>query len=188
MYRQAIVDAAMRVFGTTGFHDAKIADIAAEAGVATGTLYNYFSSKEEIFQSILEDGRLALIEELERLVQVEDPVERLRELMRGLFGFLDQHGALFILHMQLGTAPMDLKASNANDEAFRKQLMQIVEAAVREAGARLRCDVPPEALAWAFGGVMHGAVLRWLDGGCKSSLTDHADLIMNLFLEGAMPR
>ena len=58
VYRQAIVEAAMRIFGQTGFREAKIADIAAEAGVATGTLYNYFSSKEEIFQSILDDGLL----------------------------------------------------------------------------------------------------------------------------------
>ena len=57
VYRQAILEAAMRVFGSTGFRDAKIADIATEAGVATGTLYNYFSSKEEIFQSILDDVR-----------------------------------------------------------------------------------------------------------------------------------
>lgn len=189
VYRAAIVEAAMRVFGQTGFHEAKIADIAAEAGVATGTLYNYFSSKEEIFESILEDGRTALAAEIMRLGQIEDPLLRVREVIRGMFGFLEQHGALFTLHMQLGANPMDFKGRNSSsDEAFRQQFLGLVESAVREAADRLRSDVSTEVLAWTLGGVMHGAILRWVDSGCSAPLCEHADLIMDLFLQGATPR
>lgn len=189
MYRKAIVEAAMRVFGQTGYHEAKIADIATEAGVATGTLYNYFTSKEEIFQSILEDGVVVLTEEVTRLSQIEDPLLRVREVLRGMFGFLEEHGALFIIHMQLGANPMDLRRdANSNDEAFRRHFLSLLESSLREAGERVCKQPTPDVLAWTLAGMMHGAILRWLDGGCKSPLRSTADTIMDLFLQGATPR
>jgi AcrR family transcriptional regulator len=189
VYRKAIVDAAVRVFGQTGYHEAKIADIAAEAGVATGTLYNYFTSKEEIFQSILEDGVLVMTEEVARLSQISDPLLRMREVIRGMFAFLEDNGVLFIIHVQLGANPMDLRRDpQVDDEAFRRRLLALFEDSLREAGERVRADPPADVLAWTLAGMMHGAILRWLDGGCKAPLRGTADTIMDLFLQGATPR
>jgi AcrR family transcriptional regulator len=53
--RAALVVAARTVFERDGFLDARIADIATEAGTATGTFYTYFESKEEIFQAVVEE-------------------------------------------------------------------------------------------------------------------------------------
>src|SRR5262245_46891880 len=47
-YREAILAAAERVFSKSGFYATRMADIAKEAGVAVGTLYNYFDSREVI--------------------------------------------------------------------------------------------------------------------------------------------
>src|SRR5262245_55007662 len=54
-FRDAIVSAAERVFARSGFYATKMAEIAREAGVGVGTLYNYFESKEVIFTEILVD-------------------------------------------------------------------------------------------------------------------------------------
>ncbi len=51
--RQAIVDAAFRVFMEVGFDQASMSDIAARSGASKATLYNYFSSKEEMFAEIM---------------------------------------------------------------------------------------------------------------------------------------
>jgi AcrR family transcriptional regulator len=53
--RATLVDAAKRVFAETPFADTRIADIAARAGVANGTFYTYFDSKEEIFREVAAD-------------------------------------------------------------------------------------------------------------------------------------
>src|SRR5215510_14881993 len=51
-----ILDAATRVFGRTGLENSKMSEVAAEAGVSQGTLYNYVESKEALFRLLLERG------------------------------------------------------------------------------------------------------------------------------------
>jgi hypothetical protein len=52
--REAILRAAIRVFAHNGYFNSKVADIAREAGVADGTVYLYFKSKEDILHSIFD--------------------------------------------------------------------------------------------------------------------------------------
>ena len=185
VYRRAILEAAIRVFGQTGFRDTKIADIAREAGVATGTLYNYFSSKEDIFQSILEDGRERLRAELDLQASVEDPLVRLREMVRVLFDFLEEHGLIFTIYLQLGASMVHVPAPNDEDDLFRQDVLARLQQAIVEAGDRLRRDLPAESLAMALGGLIHGAIVRWVSGGCQLSLREETDTIMDLFCNGA---
>ena len=49
--RRQILEAALRVFLDKGYHAANVSDVAAEAGVSQGTIYWYFSSKEELFNA-----------------------------------------------------------------------------------------------------------------------------------------
>ncbi|WP_443329918.1 TetR/AcrR family transcriptional regulator [Streptomyces sp. 8N706] len=51
--RDALVAAARRIFERDGYLDARIVDIAAEAGVATGSFYTHFTSKEDVFTAVL---------------------------------------------------------------------------------------------------------------------------------------
>jgi TetR/AcrR family fatty acid metabolism transcriptional regulator len=53
--RQVILDAAVRVFARQGFHTCRVSDIADEAGVAYGLVYHYFSSKEQMLDTIFLD-------------------------------------------------------------------------------------------------------------------------------------
>ena len=53
--RRVILDAAVRVFARQGFHTSRVADIADEAGVAYGLVYHYFSSKEEILDTLFQE-------------------------------------------------------------------------------------------------------------------------------------
>src|ERR1700743_2709214 len=50
--RRIILDAAMRVFARQGFHTCRVSDIADEAGVAYGLVYHYFSSKDQILDTL----------------------------------------------------------------------------------------------------------------------------------------
>lgn len=54
--RQAILDAARQVFGELGYEGATVRDIIRRTGLASGTFYNYFKSKEEVFDALADDG------------------------------------------------------------------------------------------------------------------------------------
>ena len=53
--RRQILDAAVKVFARSGFHGARVGDIAEEAGVAYGLVYHYFKSKEDLLETIFRD-------------------------------------------------------------------------------------------------------------------------------------
>ena len=76
--RDQVLDAATRVFAERGFHKATIKQIASEAGVADGTIYNYFTDKSEL-----------LLDLLDRINETDQRAEHLAELgaedFRGLF-------------------------------------------------------------------------------------------------------
>src|SRR3954467_8601705 len=54
--RQAILDAAREVFGELGYDQATVRDIIRRTGLAAGTFYNYYRSKEEVFTALADDG------------------------------------------------------------------------------------------------------------------------------------
>ena len=79
--RRMILDAAVRVFARQGFHTCRVSDIADEAGVAYGLVYHYFSSKEEILDTLfLErwDVMLAAIAEVD--ASARSPREKLHAI------------------------------------------------------------------------------------------------------------
>jgi len=80
-----ILDAATRVFARKGFYHATTREIAAEAGVAEGTLYNYFENKNALLVAMIE--HLAEIETLTRSLEASDdpPEVFLRNLLRHRF-------------------------------------------------------------------------------------------------------
>ena len=79
--RRLILDAAVRVFARSGYHGARVGDIAEEAGVAHGLLYHYFSSKEEVLATVFRENWRALLETLHRVEADDEPAD---EKLRGV--------------------------------------------------------------------------------------------------------
>jgi AcrR family transcriptional regulator len=65
--RRQILDAAVRVFAHKGFHTSRVGDIAEEAGVAHGLLYHYFSSKDEVLDTIFREEWINLLAEIDAI-------------------------------------------------------------------------------------------------------------------------
>jgi AcrR family transcriptional regulator len=83
---QSILDAALEVFAQKGFAEARLDDVAARAGVAKGTIYLYFPSKEALFEALVHSGIAAPIEAIEaRILALDLPIEA---LLRTVFTFL----------------------------------------------------------------------------------------------------
>lgn len=76
-----ILDAAVRVFARSGYHGARVGDIAEEAGVAHGLLYHYFPSKEEVLATVFRENWRGLLEALHRVETADEPAD---EKLRGV--------------------------------------------------------------------------------------------------------
>jgi len=73
--RRAILAAAVRVFAHRGYHGARVGDIAEEAGVAHGLLYHYFSSKEEVLETVFRENWRQLLGVLHRVEESDEPAD-----------------------------------------------------------------------------------------------------------------
>src|SRR5256712_13656393 len=81
--RDAILRAAIDVFAERGFFNAQVADVARAAGVAAGTVYLYFKSKDDLLVSIFDRSmREGLAAGRAAVADLHDPRERLRRLAR----------------------------------------------------------------------------------------------------------
>jgi AcrR family transcriptional regulator len=95
--RLKLIRAAEKVFGDVGFYDARISEITREAGVAAGTFYLYFDSKEELLRALIRainhDLRRALTEGTEHLPHRVDAETRGFEIF--FYEFLPKHRKLY---------------------------------------------------------------------------------------------
>jgi AcrR family transcriptional regulator len=92
--RQAILDAAREVFGEMGYETATVRDIIRRTGLAAGTFYNYYRSKEEVFAALSDDGarRFAPILKAIRAQSHADFEVFVRRAIEAYFQFLaDEH-------------------------------------------------------------------------------------------------
>ena len=76
--RAKVVAAARRVLERDGYLGARLVDMTAEAGVAAGTFYTYFSNKEEVFEAILADLQQEMIHPAPGATDSDDPVAIIR--------------------------------------------------------------------------------------------------------------
>jgi AcrR family transcriptional regulator len=161
--RRVILDAAMRVFARQGFHTCRVSDIADEAGVAYGLVYHYFSSKEQILDTLfLErwDVMLAAIAEADASARAPD------EKLRAIAGFIIEsyrHDPelmkVIIVEVTRAANTFGLTHLAKIREAYAG-IAAIVSAA--QAQGVFRSEVTPEFAAQAFYGCIEQVLTGWI--------------------------
>jgi AcrR family transcriptional regulator len=96
--RADLLVAAERLLANKGIDRTTISDITSDAGVGFGTFYNYFASKEELYQELVLNGLRLLVEGIDkRCSRTSDNCERLRVVAEEAADFAADHSDLFIL-------------------------------------------------------------------------------------------
>ena len=163
--RAGLVHSAARVFERDGFLDARITDIAAEAGVATGTFYTYFDSKEEIFREVVDE----LIDELYQQSHVgdlagSDPIARIATANRLYVEAFARHAALYSVVVQVASFNPELRRRR---QASRKAFIERAARGLRSlqtSGAADQSLDPDLTAAMLCGMVENFAEVRHLLG------------------------
>lgn len=193
VYQDAILDAAKKVFGEHGFEKAKMVDIAGRAGMAAGTLYNYFESKEQIFQSLI-DSQMADAHARFAAVAKEPlaPRDAIRALVREVFSFMEQHRDMIEIFVTMGVSNTWSITRMCGDQVIEKRdrMRKVFEGVVAKAmkAGLLRNDVAPADLVAILSGSMNGLIETWMNAGAKGRLADRADVVVDVFFNGAAKR
>jgi AcrR family transcriptional regulator len=184
--RQAIMQAAERLFTSRRIHEITMDDVAAAAGVAKGTLYNHFRDKDDLFFQTCIAGFEELCELLEQKVNHEVSFQQqLLEASRGISGFFDRRRQLFRM-MQAEDARMPYCGGALRDRWAVKRT-NLVSAIARilaggVASGMIRDDLPPEVLANILLGMLRARSRGLAD--VPASMRSH-EIIVDLFCNGA---
>jgi TetR/AcrR family transcriptional regulator, fatty acid metabolism regulator protein len=161
--RTLILEAAVRVFARKGYHDARVGDIAAEAGVAHGLLYHYFDSKEELLESIFRGTWKELLESLEQVEKEVRPAgEQLRQVAAILLRSWRRDPDLVrVLVREVARSPQLSGRVNEIEKAFAV-IERVIERG-QKAG-ELRRDVDARLAAWIVYGALEEILTGWVLG------------------------
>jgi|SRR5579883_3366124 len=163
--RERILDAAVRIFADKGFYNAKVSEIARVAGVADGTIYLYFKSKDDLLISLFEDRMEGVnARAREALAAGGAPVDQLRRLLALHLAQVEQNPHLAeVLTVELRQSTKFLKEyRQTRFGEFLKLLAQPIEEGQRDGS--LRADVEPHVVARALFGALDELALAWVLG------------------------
>ena len=161
--RRLILDAAVRVFARKGYHTCRVGDIAEEAGVAHGLLYHYFSSKNEVLETVFRD---TWTEVLDAFTAVEASEETPREQLRHVAAILlrawrRDPDLVRVLVREVARSPQVQSKVDELGQAF-KAIERIV--ARGQAKGDFRSDLDPRLLSWIFYGAIEEILTGWVLG------------------------
>ncbi|GJM71749.1 DNA-binding transcriptional repressor AcrR [Paenibacillus macerans] len=166
--RRELLSIAVELFAKNGYHKTKISDIVHQAGVAQGTFYWHFKSKEAIALEIIANGR----EEISKVISqgyrthsgtVVDMVQASEALLKNLFRFASANRYLMELLLGSGASDEAIRqaASEARiemEQAFRRNIERAMELGM------LPQTIDPKLRAAMLMSLIEGMIARWLFG------------------------
>jgi AcrR family transcriptional regulator len=177
--RGEILDAALELFGKKGFAQTRMDDIAKSADLAKGTLYLYFSSKDEIYEAAVKRAVTQQnIQAADAMGSAQDTTARLRSFLSVRMSFWTSHPDLYRLLATLGRERQFRKQTNAIIQRSTSELVEIFAKGV-QSGELAERDYAPAA--WALLDMMRGMNERRMYGESTSSIKqDTADILRML--------
>ena len=188
--RERILRAAVKVFAKSGFYAARVSEVAKAAGVADGTIYLYFKSKDELLVSLFEDRVEKLLSYLQKeLPKLETATEKLRRVIELQLGLLEGERDLAEVITVILRQSTKLMKEYAAPKfvAYLDAIAKVV--AEGQAAGDFRKDLSPNLVPRATFGALDGIALTWALGRAdQGGLVRAAGQLSELMLRGLSPR
>ncbi|MBS4191528.1 TetR/AcrR family transcriptional regulator [Bacillus sp. FJAT-49705] len=187
-YRQ-IIDAAVIAIAENGYHQAQVAKIAKQAGVADGTIYLYFKNKEDILISLFQEKMGSFVEKIEEKIKgKETAAEKLLMMIETHFNMLseDRHLAI-VTQLELRQSNKDLRQKiNEVLKGYLSLVEKILKDGKESGEFSLTLDI--RLARQMIFGTMDETVTTWVMNDQKYDLTALADSVHQLLLNGCTGR
>ena len=188
-HREEILSAAEKVFAAKGFFATTMSDIARKAEFGTGTLYNYFKSKEELYFTLID----AKVEEINRLGNAElskktSALDRIRKALGLQFEFIERNRDFFRIYISERsrfewTVKDELgKGLHEKMVTYIHILAEVMRQGIEEGQFKSMNAID---LAHALVGIVNSFVFEWLISREYYPLVSKLDTVLEIFLGGA---
>lgn len=181
--------AAIKVFARNGYFNSKVSDIASEAGIADGTVYLYFKSKEEVLHSVFDrlmeqfigDG----MREIAEIPAADKRLRRIAELHLEKLG-ADRDLAI-VVQVELRGSTKFMEEFSATGFA---QYLDIIRQAIVDGQAQgvFRKELNATVCAKIFYGALDEMATNWILSKRDYQLAPLADTIMDIFFGGILQK
>ena len=182
--RQAIMQAAVKLFSEKGFEKTSIEELARAAGIGKGTIYSYFQNKTDILHAFCEDEMVCLHQELTDNADKEIPLlQQMVRIYMSEFRHITENREFGRLFMQETVFPreVDLERHLENEDNYFKLLFPLLEKA-QERG-ELRKDIELLYITGHFYGLYLLLVSAWYTGRVR---TEEAEIALETLFRQAM--
>jgi TetR/AcrR family fatty acid metabolism transcriptional regulator len=182
---QQIIEAAVRVFAREGYYNSRVSDIAREAGIAAGTIYLYFRTKDDILVTLFRDKMAEFVGALRKAIAGEpDAASKVRRLVSLHFSMLEENPDLAeVVQVELRQGQKFFRGASSQEiGAYFALIGSVLEEGVAE--RRFRSDLPVKVATKMLFGAMDQMATSWVLGKRGYQLVDTADAVAEIFLQG----
>jgi TetR/AcrR family transcriptional regulator, fatty acid metabolism regulator protein len=162
--RRQILDAAIRVFATRGFHACRVSDVADEAGVAYGLVYHYFGSKEEILNTLFSERWQIMLDAIADIDRQQDASARDKLYLVASFiidSYRHEPDLMKVIIVEVTRAANSFGREHlAKIREAYDMIGQIVEAAQRD--GVFKREISPDFAALMFYGAIEQLLSGWI--------------------------
>lgn len=182
--KDLILSAALEIFADKGYHDTTVDDIAKRAGLAKGSIYRYFSSKEALFNELLESRIENLDSSIRDIIQKheDDITQTIARCVETYLAFFENNRGIYqLLFREKSAAERQqyLKRAFKRLLPVRKKIFEATRKGVYK-------PISFEFIFYGFMGFIHGIIQRWIDHGCSYSLTEETPSILEVLFYGTV--
>ncbi|MFH1502541.1 MAG: TetR/AcrR family transcriptional regulator [Candidatus Eisenbacteria bacterium] len=186
--REKIISAAAKFFGDKGYHNTTTAEIADAAGVAAGTIYIYFRSKEELLVAVFEEFLGVHMDRLrEGVAREADPESKVRRLISLGLELMEENpesAKIFLSQLRQSTEMIKM-VTKRSSRAYKDIIEEVLEEGVRRGVCR---KMNVRAGASMLFGAFQSTVLDWVADDCSYPLASQADELSEFILVGVACR
>src|SRR2546426_4479796 len=184
---QQIVDAAIRVFARNGYYNSRVSDIAREAGIASGTIYLYFRTKDEILVTLFREKMAQWVALVRREIATERGAEaKIRKLVALHFAVLEGDPDLAeVVQVELRQGHKFFRGASAHEVSA---YFDLIGSTLHEgmAAGQIRADLPVKIATKMLFGAMDQMATSWVLGKRGYRLTETAEAVASIFLRGVL--
>lgn len=186
--KAGILTAALEEFSEKGYHATTIDSIAERAGIAKGTVYRYFKTKEALFNALKEDTITEFVELARKDLSEQDDVLRIIEsVIKMYLSFFEQNSAFFKVIIQ--------EQQDFGREFSEKFIHELILALP---GLKRRCWKASRSgylkqmnyftVFYGIIGFLNGVIQKWLHDGAERSLLGEIDTVKEVLFYGFVAR